>query len=67
MEKQQTQSVPGCILPAQHYRVVNTPNESWGVLSTELQAEPMSVGVYSLCTSLHKHQHTQCVLGVLSL
>ena len=31
--KQQTQSVLECILPAQHYRVVNTPNESWGVLS----------------------------------
>jgi len=31
--EQQTQAVLGCILSAQCYRVVNTPNESWGVLS----------------------------------
>jgi len=31
--EQQTQSVLGCILSAQRYRVVNTPNESLGVFS----------------------------------
>jgi len=31
--ERQTQSVLGCILSAQRYKVVNTPNESWGVFS----------------------------------
>ena len=32
-KEQQTHSVLGCILLAQRHRVVNTPNESWGVFS----------------------------------
>ena len=67
--EQQTQSVLGCILSAQRYIVVNTPNESSGVFSLygamEWLTYLMSPGVYSLCTSLWNEQPTQSVLGCI--
>ena len=67
--EQQTQSVLGCILPAQRYIVVSTPNESWGVFSvygaTEWLAYVMSPGVYSLYMTPRNEQHTQSVLGCI--
>ena len=65
-KEQQTHSVLGCILPAQRHRVVNTPNESWGVFSLynamEWTTDPVSPGVYCLPMALWNDKLTYWVL-----
>ena len=54
-KEQHTHSITGFILSAQRYRVVNTPNESWGVFSLYSAMERltyvMSPGVHYLYTT----------------